>query len=219
RRRWAAASAAARPACPWRHKPPTRRFSSTVSSVITAWPSGTCATPARTISSGGRRVRSVPSSATRPFRARTSPLMVASRVVLPAPFAPSTAVIVPGRAVIDTSWSAITPPYPASTCSTARAAWLAMWPPCPRLVRAWPLRARLVRAWPLCAWLFRAWFFRAWFLHAQVGGGHRRVGLHLLRRAEGDQLAEVEDGDAVAHRHHQVHAVLHHHDAGVRGEL
>src|SRR5262249_43996011 len=214
RRRWAAASAAARPACPYRHRPPTRRFSSTVSSVITAWPSGTCATPARTISSGGRRVRSVPSSATRPFRARTRPLMVDSRVVLPAPFAPSTAVIVPGRAVIDTSWSAITPPYPASTCSTARAAWLAMWPPCPRLLRAW-----LVRAWPLSAWLFRAWFFRAWFLHAEVGGGHRRVGLHLLRRAEGDQLAEVEDGDAVAHRHHQVHAVLHHHDASVRGEL
>ena len=48
--------------------------------------------------------------ATRPFRARTSPLIVASRVVLPAPFAPSTAVIVPGRAVMDTSWSATTPP-------------------------------------------------------------------------------------------------------------
>jgi len=36
--------------------------------------------------------------------------MVASSVVLPAPFAPSTAVIVPGSALIDTSCSAITPP-------------------------------------------------------------------------------------------------------------
>src|SRR6266550_8370115 len=87
----------------------------------------------------------------------------------------------------------------------------------------WPLRPRLLRAWHLRAWLLtwplRAWLRRARLLHAEVGGGDRRVGLHLPRRAEGDQLAEVEDGDAVAHRHHQVHAVLHHHDAGVGGEL
>ena len=95
---------------PDRRSAPTRRFSSTVSSVITAWPSGTWPTPARTISSGRRRARSVSSSLIRPWRGRTNPLIVASWVVLPAPFAPRTAVIVPGLAVIESSWSASTPP-------------------------------------------------------------------------------------------------------------
>ena len=67
----------------------------------------------------------------------------------------------------------------------AAAAWLAMWPPRPRLLRAWHLRA-----WHLCAWLLtwplRAWLRRARLRHAEVGGGDRRVGLHLPRRAEGD---------------------------------
>ncbi len=43
-----------------------RRFSSTVSSVMTPWPSGTCATPARAMSSGLRRARLAPSSRIRP---------------------------------------------------------------------------------------------------------------------------------------------------------
>src|ERR1700730_17491935 len=93
-----------------------------VSSVITPWPSGTCATPARAISSGGRRARLTPATRTRPWRGRTNPVIVRSSVLLPAPLAPSTAVIVPGIAEIETPWSPGPPPYPATISSTASAA-------------------------------------------------------------------------------------------------
>ena len=59
--------------------------------------------------------------AIRPSRGRTSPLIVRSSVVLPAPLAPSTAVIVPGRAVTETPSSTVTPPYPATIPSTVSA--------------------------------------------------------------------------------------------------
>ena len=89
---------------------PIRRFSSTVSSGMTPCPSGTCAIPAFASASGPRPARSVPSSRIRPPRGRTRPLTVRSRVVLPAPLAPSTAVMVAGRALIVTLFSAVTSP-------------------------------------------------------------------------------------------------------------
>ena len=100
---------------------PTRRFSSTVSSGITPCPSGTCAIPALTICSGLRPARSVPPSRTRPRRGLIMPLTARSSVVLPAPFAPSTAVMAAVPAEMLTPSSAMTPPYPATSPSTASA--------------------------------------------------------------------------------------------------
>ena len=76
--------------------PPSRRFSATVSSVITPPPSGTWARPRRHQVLGATARMSAPSS--RPARAcgRTRPDRVRSRVVLPAPFAPSTAAMLAG---------------------------------------------------------------------------------------------------------------------------
>ena len=45
-------------------------------------------------------------------------------------------------------------------------------------------------------------------LDAEVGGDHGRVGADLFGGADGDQPAEVEDDDLVAHAHHEVHVVL-----------
>jgi hypothetical protein len=89
---------------------PMRRFSSTVSSAMTPWPSGTCATPPRAMSSGPCPVMSASWILIRPRRGLTRPLIVRSSVVLPAPLAPSTAVIVAVPALIVTSSSAVTPP-------------------------------------------------------------------------------------------------------------
>ena len=49
----------------------------------------------------------------------------------------------------------------------------------------------------------------------EVGGEHRRVALHLGRRAAGEQRPEVEHVDVRAHLHHQLDVVLdeHHRDA------
>src|ERR1700728_728231 len=62
-----------------------------------------------------------PSMRTCPRRGFTRPLIVRSSVVLPAPFAPSTAVIVAVSASTLTPSSAVTPPYPATRPSTASA--------------------------------------------------------------------------------------------------
>ena len=45
-------------------------------------------------------------------------------------------------------------------------------------------------------------------LVAEVGGDHRRIALHLGRRALGDLDAEVEDQHAVGDVHHETHVVL-----------
>src|ERR1700716_1968829 len=90
---------------------------------MTPRPSGTCAMPSRTICSTGRPVMSRPSSRTRPDHGRTSPLTARSRVVLPAPFAPSTAVMLPSSARNETPFNARTASYRTArsrTSSTVR---------------------------------------------------------------------------------------------------
>ena len=87
---------------------PSRRFSVTVSSTKVPRPSGTCAMPARAAASGpplsaSRRARSSRSGVTVPEIAR-------SVVVLPAPFAPSTATTSPSPTVSETPRSACTGP-------------------------------------------------------------------------------------------------------------
>src|SRR5438128_10041744 len=64
-----------------------------------------------------------PSRRTDPLRGRTSPEMVRTRVVLPAPLAPRTVVIDESATVRDTPCSAITGPYAtvrSTTSSTGR---------------------------------------------------------------------------------------------------
>src|SRR5450759_1515787 len=63
------------------------------------------------MASGARPVRSVPATRTPPRRGFTRPEMVRTSVVLPAPLAPSTVVIMPSATVSETPSNATTPPY------------------------------------------------------------------------------------------------------------
>ncbi len=89
---------------------PSRRFSSTVSSAMTPRPSGTWARPIRAMFSVATPVSRTSSRKTSPVLGVTRPEIVRSNVVLPAPFAPSTAVISPVGASKETSRSARTAP-------------------------------------------------------------------------------------------------------------
>ena len=62
------------------------------------------------MSSGERPRSSVPPTRTLPLRAFTSPEMARTSVVLPAPLAPSTAVMLPSATLSDTLFTATTPP-------------------------------------------------------------------------------------------------------------
>src|SRR5215216_156053 len=54
----------------------------------------------------------------------------------------------------------------------------------------------------------------------EIGGDHIAVLLHLRRRAFGDELAEIEHGDAVGDIHHQRHVVLdQQYGDAIRGDL
>ena len=74
---------------------PRRRFFSTLSSGNSRRPSGHCATPLATLSSGRPVVRLVPFQVALPPAGRCRPLRVRKRVLLPAPFAPSSTTISP----------------------------------------------------------------------------------------------------------------------------
>src|SRR5436305_11457232 len=117
----------------------------------------------------------------RPDAGRTRPLMVRSKVVLPAPLAPSTAVMVPGAARNETPSSARTAPYVVTTSSIASPSSVAT--------------AHLPR---LCVDVL-----------AEVRLEHLLVVLHLVGCASGDDATEVEHDDAVTHLHDEVHVVLH----------
>src|SRR4051794_13321432 len=84
-------------------------------------PSGTCATPPRATASGVARPSRLPPSTMSPLR-RTVPDTARSVVVLPAPFAPSSATISPSSTVSDTLWSATTWPYRAVTSKSSSSA-------------------------------------------------------------------------------------------------
>src|SRR4051794_39226680 len=120
----------------------------------------------------------------RPAAGRTNPLMVRSSVVLPAPLAPRTAVIVRSSTCSDTPSSARTAPYVVTTSSTESIADL------PR----------------------RHLGGVGVDVLAEIGLEHRGVVSNLGGRAGRDDAAEVEDDDPVAHLHHEVHVVLHEQD-------
>src|SRR5262245_48234924 len=130
-------------------------------------PSGTWAMPSRTMRSTASPPRLRPSKRMRPARGRTSPDSVRRRDVLPAPLAPSTAVMLPAATSNETPRRARMGPYAVSSDSTCSID-----------------------------------------VDSEIGVEHARVGLHLRGRTVGDAPAEVEHGDAVAHRHDEVHAVL-----------
>ena len=92
------------------HRVGSRRFSSTVISAMTPRPSGTWETPRRAMLSTAFPISSSPAKRIVPARGFTSPLMVRSNVVFPAPLAPRTAVIEPGRAENVTDLRASTAP-------------------------------------------------------------------------------------------------------------
>ena len=94
-----------------RHMPPSRRFSSTVSSGTVERPSGTRATPIRTMSSALWPVMqlAVELAAAR-VAGFTSPARVRMSVDLPAPLAPMTAVTSPRGTSSETCDSAWTGP-------------------------------------------------------------------------------------------------------------
>src|SRR5438270_718119 len=71
------------------------------------------------MSSGAKEVISRPSKRTRPRRGRSRPVIVLSSDVLPAPFAPSTAVMPPCSTVRLTLSIARTGPYDALRSSTS----------------------------------------------------------------------------------------------------
>ena len=84
------------------------RFSTTVSSVNVPRPSGTWAMPAFATASGPPR-SGFPAKTISPLR-RTVPETARSVVVLPAPFAPSTATTAPSGTSRETPLSACTGP-------------------------------------------------------------------------------------------------------------
>src|SRR5690349_12160956 len=92
---------------------PRRRFSSTDSCANVPRPSGTWAMPARATASGCRGSRS-PAKTMSPL-VRTVAEMARSVVVLPAPFAPSTATISPSPTERSIPCSACNGPYRAAT--------------------------------------------------------------------------------------------------------
>src|ERR1700688_261183 len=104
--------------------------------------------------------------------------MVLTRVVLPAPLAPSTAVTLPSGTDSDTLSSAMTPPY-----ATVRSLISSMSD-----------------------------------LLSEVCVGDLGVGADRVGQARRDHLAEVENGDGVAHRHHHVDVVLDQRDRHPRAQ-
>ena len=80
---------------PFRLEAPSMMFSRTVRPGKTRRPSGTCATPRRTISSGFRPSSDRPSNSTSPPAGFTRPEMVFSVVDLPAPLEPSSVTTSP----------------------------------------------------------------------------------------------------------------------------
>ena len=79
-----------------------RRLSATVSVAKTFSVCGTKASPAGARRCAGRAVMSRPPRWTVPLETGTSPAMALIRVLLPAPFGPSTARISPGRSSSET---------------------------------------------------------------------------------------------------------------------
>ena len=85
-------------------------FSRTVISLNRLWFCGTCTTPMSSTCLGLLPASGWPCSVMLPRRGRSSPLIAASSVDLPAPFGPTMQVIPPSGTRSDTSCSTSPPP-------------------------------------------------------------------------------------------------------------
>src|SRR6266571_7249299 len=170
--------------------PPSSTFSLTVMSRNRLWFCGTCTSPRSRIWRGLRPASGAPRSVMLPRRGRSSPLIVASRVDLPAPFGPTMQVIPPSGTVSDTPCSTSPPPYPAHTPSRTSAPWPAG--------RAGGPPGAAGSAGVIVV-----------FRGAEVGIEHPGILPDRLRGAGRDDRAVVEDHDPPAQAHHEVHVVLH----------
>src|SRR5215831_2447396 len=178
--------------------PPSSTFSLTVMSRNRLWFCGTCAMPRSSIWRGLRPATGSPRSRMLPRRGRSSPLIVASRVDLPAPLGPTTQVIPPSGTVSDTPCSTSPPPYPATIPSRTRAAARAAGGPG---APGSPGSAGVIVV--LCG--------------AEVGIEHPRVPPDGLRRPGRDHRSVVQDRDTPADAHHEIHVVLHDEERPSRG--
>src|SRR5581483_9906009 len=141
---------------------------------------------------GELRARSRPSSRTRPPMGFTSPETARSVVVLPAPFAPSSATTSPGATITSRLRITAAPSYPAVRPSRRRTSSGMLGLPGGRL-RGGGIEdggCQLGR--------------RA----AEIGGDHLRVAADGLRRAAGDYLSELEHDHFVADPEHEAHVVV-----------
>ena len=100
-------------------KPPSSRFSRTVSRGKIRLPSGEWPMPSRMISWGFLPVIDSPRNRTAPPREGTIPEIAIKSVVLPAPLAPMIATSSPSSTSSETRSSARIGPYPASSSCTS----------------------------------------------------------------------------------------------------
>src|SRR5262245_58661760 len=163
-------------------KVPSWRFSATVRRLKSRRPSGTRARPSFTRSGGSRLPSGRPSKRISPARGATRPAMALRSVVLPAPFAPTSATISPGRTSSEAPWRARSPaPYATSSPRTSASG-------VPGRSVAAPARL------------------------SEAGSDDLRVPRDLLTRATVDLLPVLQHHHAPLERHHHFHDVLDHAD-------
>src|SRR5271165_404491 len=203
-------------------------FSATVISGNRLWFCGTCTTPARRTSRGLLPVRGSPRCSTRPSRGRSTPLITASSVDLPAPLGPTMHVMAPAGTSKETSCRTSPPPYPAVMPSTVSAYSVIAG----RLMRVVAVPRVAVTGVAVVDPAVEGVDGRVISvsvsgvgvgvdvvvvvvvgvigvrLGAEVGVEHPRVGPDLIRRPRCDDRAGVQDSDLVAQTHHEVHVVL-----------
>src|SRR4029453_14803419 len=110
-------------AASWRRNAPasvvvSRRFSATVRSGANAGSWNTGARPAARAWAGGRNRTTLPATSTPPASGRITPERILTRVLLPAPFAPTSAWTSPGATARSTERRASTDPYRLATPRT-----------------------------------------------------------------------------------------------------
>src|SRR5215813_2288826 len=140
--------------------------------------------PSSTSCSGARPARDFPSNSIVPADGLTSPEIAFSVVDLPAPFAPISATISPR--LISTSTPCKAGMFAYSTCR-------------PSMRSMASLICAALRGSPIC--LFRP----------EIGFDHPRMITNVGGASVCKLLAVIENGDAVASAHHNLHMVLHKH--------
>ncbi len=164
----------------------SRRFSRVVRLANSARPSGTRDRPPRASRCADFPAMSWPFIRIRPASGRCSPAMVASVVVLPAPLAPSSATTSASPTCRVRSRTTGLPLYPASRPSTSTTRDASPRGPDGR----WSDALMIATVSP------------------QIRLDHGAAVPDLLGGARGDDVAEIDDHDAIAEAQHQAHVVV-----------